>query len=114
MKNNQNQDHNTHQYEQSDYTRLLKELRSHYIKAIKTCPGGEEGIGAILSSLHKMSPRGEEGKCIVAGFVHEVVLGVLGHQQCKTKYQIRLKASGFIIALPSKGKQSDNTLNSKI
>lgn len=28
-------------------------------------------------------------------------------QSVKPKYQIRLMASGFVIALPSKGKQSD-------
>ena len=82
MNNNQNQARNTPQYEQPDYTRICEELKGRYNKAVKSCPGGVEGVGAVLFSLHR-GVSGEEG--VIADFLHEMVLGVLGRQQGRTQ-----------------------------
>lgn len=62
MNNNQNQAHDTHYYEQADYTRIFKEMRGHYKKVGETYPGEEEGVGAICSSLHKVSLPKQKGE----------------------------------------------------
>lgn len=82
MNNNQSRDYN-YQYQQSERKdtegtqKPLHQEKLSWRRGMNRCHS--------LSSLCNVSLREEEGKIIVAGVFHEVVLGILGHPKCKTQ-----------------------------